>query len=233
MTTGRTHDLVHGLDTGAAWVELPNAMSATIGGDATVTAESYLGSSYSEHTCQSVGRSVTLDSIVQTAGFETLAGLAASSPRSRSRYLALAPVAPASWEIIPVSWPRSSYGAANDDSIMRSWNLAGTGVGWSGTEISSFSRTSAGSIKGSINAARGGIIFILLTSTGGSSDIDFSGTSNAFTGLPSNVARTGIFGPITVAGSGRSISIGTLTGRRTAVTGYVLQGRANYSPGTV
>ncbi|MXZ01454.1 hypothetical protein F4Y93_12730 [Candidatus Poribacteria bacterium] len=219
MTVGRTADARFRLDTGTALMTLNNVLGLTLAGDGNVTRQAYLEETYEQATIHSVGGGVSFTTIYQNTAFETLATLAASNPNLESEFAIICEPVPRSWQIIPISWPRASYDAPADDAITRPWSLMRRGIGWVGTSVAAFNARSG--VVRAFGGSSGEIGFIVIESiASGITDIDFSGTDLA--GVPANISRTGIFGPITKNNAAsRNLSI-TATGGSGNVRGYIL-----------
>lgn len=219
MTVGRTSDARFFVDSGAAIIAMPNVLGATIAGEGSISRQPYLGETYEQATIHSAGGGVNFSTIYQNAAFEAVAALAASNPNTPTEFAVICQPVPTNWHIIPVSWPRASYDAPPADVITRPWQLDRRAAGWYGLRVDDFSISATGVIGNDLDA---GMAFVAVTAIATRTRLATSG--NNITGhydSGADGARTGIFGPLTVSGADRDLTL-TLTGGAGNVTGYVL-----------
>lgn len=231
MTVGRTHDAHLYFDSGSEMIELNNVLGLTVNGELATSRESYLGEEYEQASVHAAGGGVTFSTLYATSGFDALVLNAASTPNTETDFLILCPEAPASWQLIPVSWPRPSYSAPEADAITRPWNLQRRGRGTYGTRITPFDQTntSASTIASSFGPTGGNKAAIVITSiTGTATSISIAGR----TGVPvySNAGqrRPGIR-PFDVA-SGAAANLTLAFGGASRIQGFVLQGQEEVLP---
>ena len=221
MTVGRTFDTRVLIDTGTELGELDNLLGLTIEGETATSRQAYLGQTWEQAMVHAVGGGVSIDTMYQTAAFETFISEAALSAEGALLCVVCAEP-PASWELIPVSWARPGYEAPPDDAITRTWAFDRNDVSSSGVKVSSFAvnGNAATTIAKGLDDSDGTTGVIVLTSAKNVTGIALTGR----TGLPTyEGVRTGIRQFTVASGAAADLKM-KLTGSSASATGFVLQG---------
>ena len=171
MTAGRTSDLRVYLGRSGGLAEIDGLLGLTIGGEATVSREPFLGEAWTEASVHAAGHTVALSTLVSTPGLDSALTdlLTAGGDLKAGTSLVVVDASGRlpMWRALPVEAVAPGWTAPDADAITRTWPLVVSGRASWGTVVRSRTTTTtlANALAG--NAAAGSRVHVLVTSPSG------------------------------------------------------------------